>query len=256
LKFTYILGLIVLVLLLQFQVMAQAEGELVATTEGRSCWLFSAQLTGEKPILDLAKRFGNNARIGPSIMRKTKNNLLLGVHFDFIFGNKIVEDSVMWNLYTPSGFMIDNQGIPRNPGTFQRGYTVGIDVGKIFPVFQANSNSGLLWHSSYGFTQYRINIYDQDNGFAQFIGDYEKGYDRLTNGLYTEQMIGYAYLSKSKSANFIAGINVMLASTGGRRTWLYDVNRSGLDKRLEGTIGIKLLYMIPRYQKVVEETYY
>jgi hypothetical protein len=256
LKFSYILGTVALTLLGHNIVQAQAEGTLVASTEGRSCWLFSLQFAGEKPIFDLAKRFGNNGRIGPSIMRKTSKNLLIGAHFDFIFGNKIVEDSVLWNLYTPTGFMIDNNGLPRNPGTFQRGYTVGVDVGKIFPVWKANSNSGLLWHSSYGFTQYRINIYDQDNGFAQFAGEYEKGYDRLTNGLYTEQMIGYAYLSKSKSANFIAGINVMIASTGGRRTWLYDVNRSGLDKRLEGTVGIKLMYMIPRYQKLVEETYY
>jgi hypothetical protein len=209
-----------MVLLSPKLVHAQAEGTLVAGTEGRSCWLFSLQLAGEKPILDLAKRFGNNARIGPSIMRKTTKNLLIGAHFDFIFGTRIVEDSVMWNLYNPNGFMIDNNGLPRNPGTFQRGYTVGVDVGKIFPLWQANSNSGLMWSSSYGFMQYRINIYDQDNGFAQFAGEYEKGYDRLTNGLFTEQMIGYAYLSKSKSANFIAGINVLLASTGGRRTWI------------------------------------
>ncbi|MFM2385623.1 MAG: hypothetical protein RL660_380 [Bacteroidota bacterium] len=222
----------------------------------KSCLLFNAQFNGDQPILDYAKRFGTCAKIGSSIYRKSTKNYIVGVRMDFIFGNSIKEDSMTWNLYNKSGNMIDNNGIQRNPGLFQRGYQVGVDLGKIFDVWQVNPNSGVIWLSSYGFMQYRINMYDQDNGFAQFAGEYEKGYDRLTNGLYTEQMLGYTYLSKSKAVNVTAGLTFCYASTGGRRTWLYDVNRSGLDKRQDGTVGFKFIWHVPKYKKIVEDTYY
>jgi hypothetical protein len=248
--------LLVLMLLMGRQVCAQQVAKDQPVDAPKRIWMFSAHLNGDKPIMDYGKRFGLCYKVGGSILQKNTKNFIAGVRMDFILGSNIKEDSVTWNWYNAAGFAIDNTGQPRNPGVFQRGYQVGIDVGKVLALGAANANSGLTWLSSYGFMQYRINIYDQDNGFPQFAGAYEKGYDRLTNGLYTEQFLGYAYFSTSKSVNFIAGLTFNYARTGGRRTWLYDVNRSGLDKRNDGTVGVKLMWMIPKYKKTVEETYY
>jgi hypothetical protein len=245
-----------LILLVSTCAGAQEAVKAKAIADRKQVWLFNAHLNLDQPIMDYGKRFGPCYKIGGSILRKNASNMFFGLRMDFVLGNNIKEDSVTWNWYNSAGYAIDNNGQPRNPALFQRGYQVGVDVGKVFNVWAANSNSGLTWLSSYGFMQYRINIFDQDNGFAQFAGEYEKGYDRLTNGLFTEQFIGYTYLGKSKSLNFVFGAQLNYARNGGRRTWLYDVNRSGLDQRNDASIGLKLMWLVPRYVKAVEETYY
>ena len=150
------------------------------------------------PQADLAKRFGTSYRIGVGIKHKSQNNWLFGGKFEFITGSKMRDDSLLINLKTAQGAIITQSGQLYNVGTFQRGYMASFQVGKIFPFWQLNKNSGPMMLASFGFMQYKINLFDKDNSFPQLRGDYKKGYDRLTNGLFIEDFIGYQYLAKNK----------------------------------------------------------
>jgi hypothetical protein len=227
-----------------------------ADTTGNKITCFTIQIQQDKPIMDYGKRFGWCNRAGASIYKKTSTNYIFGARFDFVFGSNMLEDSLLINVSNTTGGVTSINGLPTNVGLYQRGYQVGLDFGKILPFFQANKNSGILLLTSAGFMQYKINIFDKNNELPQLTTEYKKGYDRLTNGLYVEQLIGYSYFSKSKSANFYAGFNFNYARTEGRREWLFDVRRPGTDKRNDATIGFRFGWIIPLYAKKVEDKYY
>ena len=208
------------------------------------------------PQADLAKRFGTSYRIGVGIKHKSEKNWLFGGKFEFITGSKMRDDSLLINLKTTQGAIITQSGQLYNVGTFQRGYMASFQVGKIFPFWQLNKNSGPMMLASFGFMQYKINLFDKDNSFPQLRGDYKKGYDRLTNGLFIEDFIGYQYLAKNKLINFYAGLNAVYGFTQGRRDYLYDLNRSDAGNRSDIMLGFKFGWVLPIYKKNAEETYY
>jgi len=208
------------------------------------------------PQADMAKRFGTSYRIGPGIKFKTAGNWLFGARFDFITGSKMRDDSLLINLKTSQGGIVAQNGDVLNPGLFLRGYMAGIQVGKIFPVLQVNPNSGPTMMLSTGFIQYKINIFDRDNSFPQLRDDYKKGYDRLTNGWYLEDFIGYTYFAKNKLINFYAGFNFVWGFTQGRRDFQLDLGRSDRVSRNDLLTGFKLGWVLPIYKKNTEDTYY
>jgi hypothetical protein len=109
---------------------------------------------------------------------------------------------------------------------------------------------------SLGFMQHKINIYDRDNLYPQLIGDYRKGYDRLTNGLYGDVLLGYMYYGTKKNLNGFIALDMNVAKTQGRRDWWYDVQKTGRDNRIDASIGLMMGWFIPIYQKKTEEVYY
>jgi hypothetical protein len=223
---------------------------------GNKMWNLDVNGAIDFPQADLAKRFGTSYRIGVGIKYKSQKNWIYGAKFDFITGNKFNEDSLLYNVRTANGGVISQNGDLLNVGLFERGYMVGLQFGKIFPVLQVNSNSGPMMLGSVGFMQYKINIFDRDNSFPQLRDEYKKGYDRLTNGIYIEDFIGYAYYAKNKLINFYAGLNAVWGFTEGRRNYLYDLNRSDAGARKDIMLGFKVGWVLPIYKKKTEDTYY
>jgi hypothetical protein len=220
--------------------------------------MFNLDILGctDLPMADMAKRFGLSYRLGLSIKYKMSSNWIFGVKGELITGNNIREDSLMSNLQTSQGGVISQIGEVLNVGVFERGYLIGIQVGKIFPVLQMNRNSGPMTLFSVGFIQHKIKLFDQDNSFPQLRDEYVKGYDRLTNGGYIENFSGYAFYAKNKLINFYAGLNLIYGYTKGRREFLYDVGRKDDQRRSDVLLGFKLGWVVPIYKKMVEETYY
>lgn len=101
--------------------------------------------------------------------------------------------------------------------------------------------------------QHRINIYDRDKSVTQIRGAYLKGYDRLSNGLFVEQYVGYTHFSRNRLVNFTVGANFLAGFTRGRRDYLYDVRRPGTDKRLDLLIGLRAGWFIPMFRRKSEE---
>lgn len=238
-----------------------SDAQVASNTESKKkksdkIWNFDILASVDYPKADLAKRFGTSYRIGAGIKHKNEKNWIIGAKFEFITGKQIRDDSLLINIKGSSGAIITQSGEMFNVGQFQRGYMIGIQVGKIFPYLQINKNSGPLMLGSVGFMQYKINLFDRDNSFPQLKDEYKKGYDRLTNGIYVEDLIGYQYLATNKLINFYAGFNFVYGFTEGRRDYLYDVQRSDAGARKDVMVGFKLGWVLPIYKKNVEETFY
>ena len=107
-----------------------------------------------------------------------------------------------------------------------------------------------------GFVQHKINIYERDNAIPQVRGDYKKGYDRLTNGLYIEQYAGYNHFSDNGLVNFHIGLNIMAGFTQGRREYLFDVMRKDDKSRVDILFGIRGGWYIPIFKRKSEDYYF
>lgn len=237
---------------------AGAQADLFGTTKvpSRTGFIIGVNGTFDVPGADMATRFGLSYRLGPSLLFKTKDNWMFGAKCDWIFGNKIKEPGLMSNIVDTEGYFITNQGSRQAVEVLERGWAVGLMAGKLFAISKANTNSGILVLTGVGFLQHKINIYDADKIVDQLGGDYRKGYDRLTNGIYLEQFAGYNHFDKNGYFNFHIGFNVMAGFTKGRRDYLYDVRRPDNESRLDLLYGIRGGWYIPLFRKKSEEVYF
>lgn len=212
------------------------------------------------PAADMAKRFGTSFRIGPGVLYKTTSNWLFGTKFDFIVGGQVKEDSLMINIkdqYSASGGsvyeFINNSGQRIGVPVYERGYAVGLSAGKIIPLSQLHPDNGLTLLTTLGFIQHKIDIFVKDKDVPQLRGNYLKGYDRLTNGSFAEQYVGYSHFSKYRLINYSIGLDALFGFTQGRRDYLYDVMRPDNAKRLDILYGIRGSWYIPIFKRKSEE---
>lgn len=210
------------------------------------------------PVADMADRFGASLRVGPSIFFKTPSNWMFGVKGDFLFGSKINEDSLLINVRDDEGLFLDDAGQRTGAAINMRGYTLGLQAGRIFGLTPAADagGRGILVLLGAGFIQHKIQFFNQLGTIAQIRGDYRKGYDRLTNGIYTEAFAGYNHFSKKGLFNFHIGLNALVGFTGGRRDYLFDVQRSGTGNRLDVLLGVRGGLYLPLWKKKSEEVFF
>lgn len=218
--------------------------------------VFGVNAGFDLPGADMAKRFGVSYRIGPSVMYKTEKNWMFGAKCDWIFGNQIKEDSLMWNIKDRDGVFITNQGDRQGVGTFERGYAIGLQAGKIFPLSKTATNSGILVLTGVGFMQHKINIFNKDQVIPQLNKQYRKGYDRLTNGMYVEQFVGFNNFDKRGALNFHIGFDIMAGFTKGRRDYQFDLMRKDDKSRVDLLFGIRGGWYIPIFRSKSEEIFF
>ena len=213
---------------------------------------FSFQIPGN----DLAKRFGSNSNVGGSFMIKNKNNWLFGADYNFLFGNIIKEDTILKMISTKAGSIIGGDGIFASVNQFERGFYADLKLGKIFSFKKPNPNSGVLVTGSVGFLEHKVRTEVTDNTAPQLMGDYKKGYDRLTNGVGISEFIGYLYLGNNRLTSFYAGFEFIQSWTRSKRKW--DFDRMGADnsKRFDTLYGIKVGWIIPLYKRASKTGYY
>ncbi len=255
--------IITIIVLILFVHQANGQDNLFGPSENRKSrhgFILTGYGSLDFPGADMAKRFSTSFRLGPGLMYKTSSNWLFGGKFDFIVGKNVSEDSLMINIrdkydtYSQNLFEfinIDGQriGVP----VYERGYAVGLCVGKIFSKSLVHPDNGLSILTTVGFMQHKINIYDKDKTVMQLRGHYLKGYDRLANGLFVEQYVGYMYFSQNRLINFSFGVDFLAGFTQGRRSFLYDVMRPDTQKRLDLLMGLRVGWFIPMFRRSSEE---
>jgi hypothetical protein len=207
------------------------------------------------PGADMAKRFGTSYRVGPSVWYKTKSNWIGGVKFDFINGSNIREDSLMINIWKDGG-LLNQSGVRTDINIYERGYAVGLQAGKLFPITKKTQASTIMLLTTVGFIQHKIKIFDRDKAVSNINGDYNKGYDRLTNGLMVEEFVGYNYFANDGFLNFYIGLNISAGFTRGRRDHLYDVMRADTDNRVDLLFGVRGGLHIPIFKRKSEDIYF
>ncbi|MCC6721613.1 MAG: hypothetical protein IT243_05380 [Bacteroidia bacterium] len=203
------------------------------------------------PGFDLVKRFGTNSSIGSEIFYKTKNNWMIGLGGNFIWGKNVKETGILDSIKSKTGEIIDQNGQFSVIGFEQRGMSFNISAGKIFSL-NKNKNSGLQLLFGGGFIQHHIRIYAPET-VPQLNEEMKKGYDRLTNGPSISQYVGYRFLDPKKRLNFSLGIELIEGFTQNRRSFNYDTRMKDPKKRFDLLTGLKFSLSIPIYLKKAEE---
>jgi hypothetical protein len=224
--------------------------------KSRSGFIINVNGAVDFPAADMAKRFGTDYRVGAALLYKTKSNWIFGPKFDFLFGGKIKEDSLMINIMDVEGTLLDQNGQHKSISISERGYLFGVQGGKVFNISKVNANNGILVSTAAGFMQHRIHIFDKEQTVSQLMGDYKKGYDRLANGLFLEQYVGYSHFSNNGIVNFHIGLDFTAGFTQGRRDYLYDVMRTDDKSRMDILFGIRGGWYIPIFKKKSEEIFF
>jgi len=244
---------IVLCFINYFSVKAQvnlSDSSAFATLVGIS---YSYQFSGA----DLSERYGNNSNIGVMCQFKTKSNWLFGADFNYLFGNDVkIYDQIIKNIATTDGQVISKEGVYSDIRMFERGFITTIKFGKLFPVFNSNPNSGIVFLGSAGLMQHQIRIETDNNAAPQLVGDYARGYDRLSNGFVVSEFLGYMYLSDKKLTNFFIGIEFNQGWTRSLRDYNFDTMKKDTDKKFDTLWGIKFGWVLPIYNRAPEKFYY
>ncbi len=206
---------------------------------------------------DLAKRFGSNSSIGGGFMIKTKHNWLFGVEGNFMFGQQVWgSDTMLSNISTSQGFIIDANGFYADLVYYERGYNFFFKTGKVIPVLSPNPNSGLVFIAGVGYIQDKIRIHNPGNTAPQLLGDYKKGYDRLNGGLAVTGSVGYMYLSNMRLLNFSVHFEFMQAWTKPYRERDFDTGLKDTKNLSSQFYTIRAVWMIPLYRRTPKEFYY
>ena len=235
--------LVIACLFLSCNLLGQSE---MKTSQG---FFFSPHYTYHIPGGDLKERFREFSSIGLGVDRKFKNNFVLGVDYDWFFGNSVKETGIFSQITGNSGQIIDRNGDFSIIRLNMKGHLATLNAGYLFNLPTDEPNSGILVSAGVGGMMHKIDFLSSQVTIPQINDEYEAGYDKLTYGISTRQYIGYQYLVNKNRYHFKAGVEFNQGFTQGRRTWDFNANKSGLDKRLDTSIAFKLGIIVPVYTK-------
>jgi hypothetical protein len=202
----------------------------------------------QMPGGDLADVYGAGNEAGGGAGFKTKTGCMLGLEASVFFGGEVKQNTLQ-ELMNSDNQITNMYGEPGSINMRQTGFKVMGTLGKIFPVFGSNSNSGIFIRGNMGLLQHKIYIESVGNNIPQLSGDYVKGYDRLSNGLMIGEFVGWQNFSKNGAYHFILGFEFTQAFTENRRDWDYATYQKIDGKRLDLMYALKLGYYIPFRQK-------
>jgi hypothetical protein len=205
---------------------------------------------------DLAEQFGSNSSIGGGFSIKTKHNWMFGVEGNFMFGQSVRNsDSLLRNISTQEGFIIDANGYYADIIYYERGYNFFAKFGKAIPLLSPNPNCGFTLLAGAGYIQDKIRIHNPGNTAPQLLGDYKKGYDRLNGGFAVTGSLGYLYLSNTRLLNFSASLEFMQAWTTPYRKRNFDTGKQDTRNLSSQFYSIRVCWIIPLYRRVPKEFY-
>ncbi|MCK9219253.1 MAG: hypothetical protein PHF97_03845 [Bacteroidales bacterium] len=205
---------------------------------------------------DFSKQFGSNSSIGGGFMLKTKTNWLFGVEGNFMFGQSVKNsDSLLKNISTKEGFVIDANGVYAEIVYYERGFNFLGKIGKVIPLLSPNPNCGFIVMAGAGYLQNKIRIHVIGNSAPQLWGDYLKGYDRLNGGFVLNGSLGYLYLSNTRLLNFYLGFDFMQTWTTPYRLRDFDTGKQDTRKLSSQLYTIKISWFIPLYRRAPKQFY-
>jgi hypothetical protein len=240
--------------LLAFEKQAQAQVNVQDSTI--SSFILYVAYAYQFPGGDLAERYGNNSTIGPGVIFKDSKNWMYTLEANFIFGSNVKNaNDIIKELTTNDGFIIGLDGTYVNYRPMERGFTIFGKIGKVFPAFKINPNSGLFFNAGLGYIQHKIRWDVEGNNAPQLDGDYKKGYDRFTEGFSLTQSFGIFFMSDSRMWNFRVSGEVIEGFTKTKR-YNFDTYGGEPESRFDLYYGFKVSWMIPLFGRAPKAMYY
>lgn len=215
----------------------------------------SLSYAAQIPKGDLESRFGWNSNIGFNVDFKLASNWVVGINSQFFFGNQVKDTSMLIDMYTSTGQIINQNGTYSNVLAYERGWIFTGNVGKLFPVIGPNPNSGILCKFGAGFIQHKIRIEAERDLVPQFTGEYSELYDRYTNGFVLTQFFGYSHMGNRGLTNFFAGIDLSEGFTRGRRARQAGAPTEINKNRTDVLIGIRAGWIVPIRKRAPQDFY-
>lgn len=205
---------------------------------------------------DLAERFGHNSNLGLSAAVKFKSNYSLGLEGSYLFGDKVLDRSVLREMMTSNGVVVNQDGEPAAILLFERGYTISVFAGKVIPVVGPNPNSGILLKLGAGWMWHKLLIQHQNDVLPALEGDYLKGYDGLVAGPMGTFFVGYQHLGNNRLINFVVGFEVNVAFTRSLRPWDFAKGKADEGSRVDGLNGLRFGWTFPIYKRRDHREFY
>lgn len=220
--------LLLLTLLIGFHISAQ---------ESRVVFNFSYGM--DKPLADLNDRFGYNYSPTGELNYEFSNNVYVGVHGSYMLGSFVKED-VIKPLRIKTGELISQQKSFVKITLKQRMYNLGVHFGKFINISKKKNQHGPVLQFGVGLLTHYIIFNDEFASTVQLLGNYGKGYDRLTRGYNISQFIGYKYKNADGRLNVYAGIQLLEANTKSLRPIDFDTGKYGGAGRLDVLAGFRV----------------
>lgn len=208
------------------------------------------------PTGEMAEVFSANSNIGLSASVKFKSNYSLGLEGSFIFGNKVVDRTMLRNIITTNGVIVNQDGQPADILLFERGYTIVAFAGKVIPVAGPNPNSGILLKLGGGYMRHKVLIQSQNDMVPALEDDYLKGYDRLTAGPMGMFFVGYQHLGNNRFINFMLGFELNIGFTESLRPYNFDSGSANSGMHIDGLNGLRFGWTLPIYKARDNREYY
>jgi hypothetical protein len=206
---------------------------------------------------ELANQYGNCSAIGSDFTLKFKNQLVLGLGFEYYFSDN-VKNTIPYfkDIINDHGYIIDGNGQYAEVFLYQRGFNIQVFSGYQFNFLSPNPNSGPFIQIGVGLMQYRTRIENPEMTAPQVNGENKKMYDRLTNGLSITQFIGYRYLGARNLTNIYAGFEFTQGFVKNRRSYNADYSSETPLNYTATMVAFKIGWIIPLYRKAPKKYYY
>lgn len=222
-------------------------------------WMINIRTGMLFPQMDLGDAFGESYTIGVGAFYKDENNWLYGVNGDFWFGSTVyAHESILNGISNNNGNVMDHFGNFGNVLTYQRGWLIGGDFGKLFHQWGGNANSGVFMTLGGGFMQHRVRLESASRNSIvyQIEAEYQRGYDRLNLGWMSRFNIGYLNAHTGKTLNFMIAAEIMYGQTTNVRGYNWDTGMedTGINHNL--TIGLRFTWFFPIYDKNFQTFFY
>lgn len=221
-----------------------------------SLHVISAQVKAQLPGAELADRFGWSSAIGMQYTYKSKGQWLIGAEASFIFGTKVKEDSMLNFLLNSDQTLIDFNGFAGDIILDQRAFDLQFSLSRYFLKAGPNENSGFYAGLGVGYLQHKIRVRELADKLPLLEGDYVKGYDRLTGGLFITERIGYRYFANNKRVNFFAELEFGQGFTQGLRSYQYDLRRPFKDRHFDLLNSLKAGWSFAIYKRSGDKFFY
>jgi len=248
-----ILSFIIFFCALSQSLVGQVTDEGVKAVDG-SILNFGLGIGLNVPFGDLSDRYGNNMNFSIGGEYITKNNWLLNGEFMYLFSENIKED-VLAPFRTREGFILGDDNQYASLIMKQRGFYVGIGVGKLIPLSKA-SRSGIKLSLNGGILQHQIKFSDDRNSIAQIRAGRHVGYDRLSRGFSLKETIAYKHLSQDRRLNFEFALDFIQGFTSEIRAINFDTGLPTNKSRLDMLIGARIIWNLPFYGGGENTVYY
>ncbi len=208
------------------------------------------------PMGDLKERYHIFGQAGSSFMMKFKSNILLAAEGMILFGEGYKGEDPLRLILNSNGTLTNQFGKPAEFARGMRGMQLTAKAGYIFSKFAHNPNSGITFTAGAGFFQSKYWIDQRGNNIPQIMGDYVKGYDKMSNGFALTQFVGYTYFHNKNFWNAFIGVEFTEAWTQNRRDWDFTLMRKDNQSYNEFMMTLKAGWIISFIRREAEEIYY